>query len=85
LFLASPTFITAFKSKLEFGPIVKVSCSNVIFAPLIFSGWISGTICLPSGDFSSLYVSSSLSLSVRASVVIADAETLKVKGLFDVL
>ena len=64
---------------------MKVSYSNVIFAPLIFSGWISGTICLPSGDFSSLYVSSSLSLSVRASVVIADAETLKVKGLFDVL
>ena len=32
-----------------------------------------------------LYVSSSLSLSVRASVVTADAETLKVKGLFDVL
>ena len=64
---------------------MKVSCSNVIFASFTFSGWISGTICFPSGDFSSLYVSSSFSLSVRASVVIADAETLKVKALFDVL
>ena len=35
--------------------------------------------------FSSLYVSSSFSLSVRESVVTADAETLKVKGLLDVL
>lgn len=48
LSLASPTSITAFKSKLEFGFMVNVSYSNVIFAPLITSGWISGTICFPS-------------------------------------
>ena len=53
--------------------------------PLTFLGEFLEQFASRPEIFSSLYVSSSFSLSVRASVVTVDAETLKVKGLFEVL